>query len=385
MAGESGAGPGNRAVRRLRSLAGLPPIDRDAFGAIARTELPQIARIVIVAAVGWQVCLWLGAQNPPIYAVLVPLVSLKSDPFSAFNLSWSRLVGVLVGLLLGLAVLRIMSPGLLAISVVLAVSLLLGMVIRIGNQPNMQVAISALLVFSNPDASAYGLTRLWETGVGTAVTALLTPFLFPADPRVAARAELAVIADALTTSLREATRIAGESGRSVLDGTRQMVEVIERLDGAQDRIRIMQAQIASAGRSAGWSVLRRSALREVGRLEPTRELATRSAANIQAFAEEVMTFAERFDFDQDRQLRPDSLQELTEPLAQCLGDALAGRDYSAPLARARAARQAFVAGEHTRVASITRRPLNRILEDLERAGTAGPAGSAGAVHDVAHQ
>lgn len=174
MAGESGAAPGNRAVRRLRSLAGLPPIDRAAFGAIARTELPQIARIVIVAAVGWQVCLWLGAQDPPIYAVLVPLVSLKSDPFSAFNLSWSRLVGVLIGLLLGLAVLRVMSPGLLAISVVLAASLLLGMLVRIGNQPNMQVAVSALLVFSNPDASAYGLTRLWETGVGTAVTALLT-------------------------------------------------------------------------------------------------------------------------------------------------------------------------------------------------------------------
>ncbi|ACV77398.1 hypothetical protein Namu_0989 [Nakamurella multipartita DSM 44233] len=385
MAGESGAAPGNRAVRRLRSLAGLPPIDRAAFGAIARTELPQIARIVIVAAVGWQVCLWLGAQDPPIYAVLVPLVSLKSDPFSAFNLSWSRLVGVLIGLLLGLAVLRVMSPGLLAISVVLAASLLLGMLVRIGNQPNMQVAVSALLVFSNPDASAYGLTRLWETGVGTAVTALLTPFLFPADPRVAARAELAAIAQALTSGLRDATRIAGETGRSVLDGTREMLGVIERLDQAQERIRTMQAQITSAARSAGWSVLRRGALREVGRLEPTRQLAARSAVNIQAFAEEVMTFAERFDFDQDAQLRPDSLRELTEPLAQALDDALAGREYAAALARARAARQAFVAGEHTRVASITRRPLNRILEDLERAGTAEPPGSAGAVHDVAHQ
>jgi hypothetical protein len=197
---------GARFVRRTRAVLGLPPVDRAAFAAIARSELPQIARIVIVATVSWQACVWLGADLPPVYAVLVPWVCLTSDPFSAFNLSWSRLVGVLIGLLVGVAVLQILRPGLPAVALVLGLALLIGMVIRIGNTSNIQVAVSALLVFVSPDAAAYSLTRLWETVVGTAVTAVLTPFLFPADPLKAARRELVGIANTLTTTLREEGR-----------------------------------------------------------------------------------------------------------------------------------------------------------------------------------
>ena len=360
------AGTAGAVVRRARAVLGLPPVDRATSADIARTELPQFARIVIVAAVSWQVCYWLGATFPPIYAVLVPLVSLKSDPFSAFNLSWSRLVGVVVGLLLGLAVLQLMRPGLPAITLVLALALLVGMVIRIGNTPNMQVAVSALLVFSNPDAGAYGLTRLWETGVGTLVTALLTPFLFPADPRNAARRELTRIADTLTAALRESTLIAGTGSRSSGKRMREMVAVVERLDGAQGRIRTLQTQIAAAARSASWSVLRRGALREVGTLGPTRELAARTAVHIQTFAEDAVAFAERTEFAEDAQLRHESLTELTEPLAEAIDAALAGRPHEGALGRAQIARSAFIASEHSRVASVTRRPLNRIIEDLER-------------------
>lgn len=357
---------GARIVRRTRAVLGLPPIDRAAFAGIARAELPQIARIVIVAAVGWQVCVWLGASLPPIYAVIVPLVSLKSDPFSAFSLSWSRLVGVLIGLLVGLTVLRFMQPGLAAVALVLGLALLVGMVIRIGNASNMQVAVSALLVFVNPDAGEYGLTRLWETGVGTAVTALLTPFLFPADPLKAARRELAGIADTLTSTLRDSVRIAGAGDLSSGERVRQLVGLAERLDGSEAALRTLATQIGTAGRTAKWSVLRRRELRAVTALEPVRELAARTAANIQAFAEEAVAFAERSEFAQDTQLRHDALIEMAEPVAMAIDGALAGRSIDAELVRAREAWDAFVVSEHTRVASVVRRPLTRILEDLER-------------------
>lgn len=352
--------------RHAHAAFGLSRIDRSSLGAIARTELPQFARIVIVAAVGWQICVWLGATVPPIYAVVVPLVSLKSDPFSAFNLSWSRLVGVLGGLLIGLAVIRVVSHDLLAVVLVLSLSLLVGMVVRIGNTANMQVAISALLVFTNPDASGYGLTRLWETGVGTLVTALLTPFLFPADPRKAARRELAGISGTLTTALRESTRIAGTVDLPPSDRMREMVTVTERLDDAAAHARTLDAQITSAAKSAPWSVLRRGALREVGRLGPIQELAGRTANNIQSFADEAIAFAEREEYAKDAQLRQESLTELTEPLAEAIDAALRGRPVGDAVARARAAHDAFRVSEHTTVASVTRRPLNRILEDLER-------------------
>ena len=358
------------AERSLRHHAhatfGLARLDRESLGTIARAELPQFARIVIVAAVGWQICVWLGATVPPIYAVIVPLVSLKSDPFSAFSLSWSRLVGVLGGLLIGLAVIRVVSHDLLAVVLVLSLSLLIAMVVRIGNTANMQVAISALLVFTSPDAGGYGLTRLWETGVGTLVTALLTPFLFPADPLKAARRELAGLASTLTASLRESITVAGAVGLTTAERMRQMVTVTEQLDDAAAHARTLNAQIVSAGKSAPWSVLRRGALREVGRLGPVQQLAERTATNIQSFADEAIAFAEREEFATDEQLRFDSLAELAQPLADAIDAALTGRPFADELARAGAARRAFVASEHTPVASVTRRPLTRILEDLER-------------------
>lgn len=357
----------DRSLRRHASATfGLARLDRATLRAIARAELPQFARIVIVAAVGWQICVWLGATVAPIYAVIVPLVSLKSDPFSAFNLSWSRLVGVLGGLLIGLGVTQLISRDLLAVVLVLGLSLLVGMVIRIGNTANMQVAISALLVFTNPDAGGYGLTRLWETGVGTVVTALLTPFLFPADPLRAARRELAGLADTLTRSLRESVAVAGAADLTTAERMRQMVTVTEQLDDAAAHARTLDGQIASAAKSAPWSVLRRGALREVGRLGPVQELAGRTGTNIQSFADEAVAFAEREEYARDAQLRFDALAEMAEPLADAVGAALTGRPFTEDLARARTARQAFVASEHTTIASVTRRPLTRILEDLER-------------------
>ena len=113
-------------------------------------------------------------------------------------------------------------------------------------------------------------------------------------------------------------------------------------------------------------MLRRGALREVGRLGPSRELASRTAANIRSFADEAIAFAEREEYAKDAQLRADALAEMAEPLADAIGSALTGQGFDDDLVRARAARQAFIVSEHSTIASVTRRPLNRILEDLER-------------------
>ena len=47
---------------------------------ILRAELPQIGRVVIVAAVAWEVAVQLGATQPPIYAAFVPLLTLPEGP-----------------------------------------------------------------------------------------------------------------------------------------------------------------------------------------------------------------------------------------------------------------------------------------------------------------
>src|SRR3954470_4332676 len=48
-----------------------------AAGATARREATQAARITICATVAWQLTLWLGASNPPVFAALVPIVPAR--------------------------------------------------------------------------------------------------------------------------------------------------------------------------------------------------------------------------------------------------------------------------------------------------------------------
>jgi len=327
---------------------------------ILRAELPQIARIVIVAGVAWQVALLLGAEQPPIYAALVPLVSLRDSPFSAFNLSLARLVGVVAGLLIAIGVIAVFQPTTVAVVAVLALALLAGVVLRIGNVLNTQVAVSALLVFSSTDTEGYALTRLWETGLGTVATLLLAPFLFPANPLTAARAELARVSAGLADALRTSTALVGSGG----DRRTVLRDIADDIAGLSTDLRVLGPQLASASKSAKWAVVRRSAMRATAALEPTRRLAILLARNLEIFVAELLTFSERPGFADDPTLRMDLLDRLVQPLERAMGAALDGRPHTEDLDRARVAIAEFRVADHAPVASVVRRPLHRMVEDL---------------------
>ena len=173
---------------------------------ILAAEGPSMLRIVVASVVAWQLCIWLGAQQPPIFAVIVPLVALRDAPYSALNVSMVRLIGVVGGVLIGIAVLHVIRPSALAVGLVLAIALPFGMLLRVGGAFNVQVAVSALLVFASPDPDAYAAARLWETAVGAAVTVILAALLFPPNPYrtfVASRDEAVTqLADELRTGAR---------------------------------------------------------------------------------------------------------------------------------------------------------------------------------------
>ncbi len=342
------------------------PRRRDAWAAIARREWQQVARIVIVAGVSWQICVWLGATSAPVFAVIVPLVSLRDDPFSAFNVSFARLIGVVSGLLIGIGIVQLLEPDVVAVVLLLVFSLGVGMVLRIGNTLNIQVAVSALLVFVAPEADVYGLTRLWETAVGTAVTVALTPFLFPGNPLTAARAEIAGLADSLVASVRDAVRLTGSPQVENSDRIRRFVDVVGRQDAVAAGVRVLAGQIATARSSARWSVLRRRELRAVADLDTTRELIERLSLDLRSFAEESMTFAGRAGYTTDPQLSRPELDRIAEPLAHAIPLALSGRSFETVLRDAHLAIEEFRFTEHSHLASVVRRPLHRMVEKLER-------------------
>jgi hypothetical protein len=313
--------------------------------AILRAELPQVARIVVAAAVAWEAASLLGATQPPIFAALVPLVSLRDDPFSAFNLSVARLVGVVAGLLIAIGVLAVLEPTTVAIAAVLALALLVGVVLRIGNVLNTQVAVSALLVFSSTDTAGYAVTRLWETGLGTVVTLALAPFLFPANPLTAARGALARVAAGLADALRTSTALVEHAD----DGDRRAVlqRVTDDIAGLCADLQRLGPQIASAGKATRWAIVRRSAMRATAELEPTRQLAVRLARDLEVFAAEISTFSTRPAFGDDPMLRFDLLQPLVEPLERAVTAALTGQPYAEDLDRARAAVERFRGVDHS--------------------------------------
>ncbi|MFE3554870.1 hypothetical protein ACFXKW_08375 [Streptomyces sp. NPDC059193] len=67
---------------------------------LLRTEGPAAARIVVTVAAAWQVALWLGARQPPVFAAIVPLVALRGDPMTALGTAVQRALGVVVTILL---------------------------------------------------------------------------------------------------------------------------------------------------------------------------------------------------------------------------------------------------------------------------------------------
>ena len=227
---------------------------------------------------------------------------------------------------------------------------------------NTQVAVSALLVFTSTDTEGYALTQLWETGVGTVVMLILAPFLFPANPLTAARAELARVAAGLAGALRAsaalAHRVDDDDKRALLH------RVSDDIAGLSADLKLLGTQLASAARSARWIIVRRSAMRATAALEPTRRLAVRLARNLDVFATELVTFSARPEYAGDPSLRLDLLDRVVQPLERAMTAALAGRPYTEDLERAQAARAEFVATDHGHVGSILRRPLHRMIEEL---------------------
>ena len=130
-----------------------------------------------------------------------------------------------------------------------------------------------------------------------------------------------------------------------------------------DRLR---GQIATAQKSARWSLLRRRELRAVAGLDDTTVLAQQLSLDSRAFAEESITFALRApQYASDPHLRPDRLERVSEPLIEAIPAALEGAPFEAAVARATAAVAEFHSSEHSHLASVVRRPLHRMVEDLQ--------------------
>ncbi|MFF4901929.1 aromatic acid exporter family protein [Streptomyces sp. NPDC001068] len=315
---------------------------------------PTAARILVIAVICWQAALWAGADQPPVFAAIVPLLCLRDDSASSLTALLLRILGVLAGVALGVIVVHFFRPDTAVLAVVLGLALLCGAVIGSGTALNVQVAVTSLLVFANPAPESYGFARLWENALGGAITAVLGPLLWPRDPRREAATLARRYADDLTTGLVRGARAIGSPDAAYANRTRTEAEAA-RLRGYEDRAR-------EAQKAMRFNPLRRRQRDTVAELGDRIGRAARAAPHLLALAAEVDFFTARDGPTAALARARTGLLPVAEATARALRALLDGRDPGADTAAARAALARYTREDTAPVAVLLRRPFTRILD-----------------------
>ncbi|MFG3000287.1 aromatic acid exporter family protein [Streptomyces sp. NPDC048340] len=318
---------------------------------IVRTEGPAAARIVVTVAVAWQVALWLGADQPPVFAAIVPLVALRGDPMTALGTSLQRALGVVAGVVIGIAVLNVLRPSTVTLALVVALGLGIGMVLRAGGALNIQVAASSLLVFASTSPDAYALHRVWETAEGAVVTILLAPLLWPPDPHRV----LAAVADDCRARL---TRALVGTVAAMGAGPAAARDNLTLVNGHVEAVRAGVARAREAERALRFNPLRRRH-RDLVHLQAERIAAADGlTAHLATLAAEAAALTGREDLAPDLARARHRLPELASLTARAIEDTLAGDDPRPAVAAARNNLDAYARADSRPLAVALRRPFS---------------------------
>lgn len=289
---------------------------------LAGRDLVAELRLAIKMTIGGTAAWWLagrlGAQRP-IFAALVPLVAMTGDPFAAVSVSLARILGVFAGVGLGIGIVHLGWSMTARVAAALLAGTVVGIVLKVGERPNLEVPIAALFLlgFATAKVSHLGIQRVWETAVGALVAILVSTFVWPPDPirelerrlerlRQQLASDFASVADDLATGSGATARQLDDLRAHSLDAVRDVFA----LDPARNALR--------------WSPLRR---RDVAKLDDYARrinLAARMARHARAIGRDVA----------DTPVRDTALANAIRHLADAADRSLRDQDARAPLARA---------------------------------------------------
>jgi uncharacterized membrane protein YccC len=284
-------------------------------------ELRLAIKMTIGGTAAWWLASELGARRP-IFAALVPLVAMTGDPFAAVSVSIARILGVFAGVGIGIGLTHLGASSTEKVAIALLAATLVGIVLKVGDRPNLEVPIAALFLigFASANVSQLGIQRIWETGIGALVAIVVSTALWPPDPirelerrldrlRQQLAADFATIADDLAT---------GSGATSdQLDDLRE-----HSLDAVRDVFALEPAR-----RALRWSPLRRSDTTRLDDLARRINLAARASRHARAVGRDVA----------DSHVRDPALAAATRHLADAADRSLQNRDAGEPLDRAQEA------------------------------------------------
>lgn len=146
-------------------------------------ELRLAIKMTAGGTAAWWIASELGAKRP-LFAALVPLVAMTGDPFAAVSVSVARILGVFAGVGVGTAVIQLDAPTSARVAVALLAATVVGIALRVGDRPNLEVPIAALFMlgFAATNVATAGVQRIWETAIGALVAIVVAAVLWPPDP-----------------------------------------------------------------------------------------------------------------------------------------------------------------------------------------------------------
>ena len=321
-----------------------------------RRSAIRIGKIALAGTLAWWLARAAGAERP-VFATLVPLVSIKDDPFSALNLSAGRLVGVLAGVGLGTVVVAAFGASTLAIAVLLLVGLALGSLVRLGSELNTQVAVSALLLLvAAGHAERYAVERIWETGIGVAVAVAVAALILPPDPVGAIEQELERSTQRVRDDLLQVRAVLARGSEAA---TRRFLA--ETSEHARSAVRAGD-DVERARRALRFNPRRRSAEPRLDALAPRVDLNGRIAIQLRRFARDANSFGARSDLSETWERAGAHLPAVAEQIAAAIPLVLPSPAAGELLERYREA-------DPHPVSAILRRSFVLMLEDLATFGT----------------
>lgn len=331
-------------------------------------EGPQGLRIVVAAVVGWLACRWIDPTTLPIYAVIVPVAAMRDDPYSALHTSFDRLLGVVAGIAIGVLVADWLGPSVYAVGLVLLTGLLGGILLRVGPALNVQVSLSALIVFASPDPGQLAVTRLWETVVGAVVTVVLSPLLFPPDPRQALTRAYEDVVAQVARHLSDLSVVVEHADRHPARLAALMASAQETEREAQD----LPGKLAGARRSLRYNLLRRDQQAPLSAMAAPIELAGGLAEAVRVLVEDVAELSARTDLTATWSRVGGRLAPVLSAAAAAVGTGLPPSGL-APGARAAVTRaseeiERWRAASATPVDAVLRRPAYQIVRALAELG-----------------
>ena len=181
----------NRLWRRSARVAG-------------QTRIPglQLVKTTVAAVLSFVIAEQIGTGDVPVLAPLTTLLVLQVTMYQTVTQSVERVASVLAGVLVAVGVAALVGLSWWSLGAVIAVSLVLGRLLRLGPQL-LEVPISAMLILAVGGAPAAASARVIETLVGAAVGVVVNLLLGPPLLLRPAGEALGELADRMAAFMRD--------------------------------------------------------------------------------------------------------------------------------------------------------------------------------------